>query len=150
MSEFEVMEVVHEVEIGAPRERVWRAMTEEAGAWWHKDFFTGKAINFVIEAKAGGRVYEDWGDGQGFVWYTVTAAKKNEMLMLSGELFPKYGGPARLQDIWELTDTELGGTKLRLQEVVFGRVNEETKRNLEEGWKILMTDSLKPYVEGGT
>ena len=144
--EFGVIEAVHEVSIAAPRERVWRAITKEAGAWWHKDFYTGAAVDFVIDARVGGCVYEDWGNGQGQVWYTVTAAKENELLMLSGELFPNYGGPARMQNIWTLKDSG-GVTTLRLQEFVFGRIGPETKSSLEQGWKILLTDCLKPHVE---
>lgn len=138
-----------EIEIAAPPARVWKALTDQIGSWWHPGFVTRKdAIAFILEPRVGGRMYEDWGDGQGLLWYTVISIARNEHLQLMGDLDARYGGPARLHTAFRLR-AEGKGTVLRLEEQAFGTVGEKTKRSLEEGWKILLAGCLKVFVETG-
>lgn len=147
--EFGVCEVALEVEIAAPPERVWKAFTEEIVSWWHRDFYTGpNPKRFVFEATLGGKVYEDWGDGQGRVWYNVADLRKNETILLYGEVTSEFGGPARLQTRISLAPIA-AGTRFRFLETVFGRLGATLKSDLEEGWKLLFEDCLKPWVEEG-
>ena len=60
-----------EIAIAAPPARVWKALTGQVSSWWHPGFLREGALAFVIEPRVGGRVYEDWGGGQGLLWYTV-------------------------------------------------------------------------------
>ncbi len=70
-----------EVTIGAPRERVWRALVEETGQWWPSDFYVGQSPRgFILEARPGGRVYEDWGNEAGALWYTVLVVEPPAVL----------------------------------------------------------------------
>lgn len=148
-AEFGVCEVALEVEIGAPPERVWRAFTEEIVSWLPKSFYIGpNPKGFVFEEKLGGRVYEDWGNGQGGVWYHVSALRKPESIRLSGELTPEFGGPARLQTRIDFVATE-SGTRFRFLDTAFGRLGATLQRDLEEGWRLLFEDCLKPWVEEG-
>jgi len=63
---FEVHEIVQEVRLEATPARVWKALVEETSSWWHRDFYTGRNPRaFHIEARLGGAMWEDWGDGQG-------------------------------------------------------------------------------------
>ena len=51
-----VIEHVQEVEIDAPPDKVWRALTSETHRWWHPGFFTREgAVGFHIEPTLGGR-----------------------------------------------------------------------------------------------
>lgn len=139
---------LYRVEIGATPERVFRALTHDIGAWWSKDFFVGGANTrrFVLDAKIGGSVYEDWGDGQGLEWYRVVAIKRNERLLLSGELFPDFGGPALLQEDFQLKSQD-SGTLLTLKESVLGPIADGTVESLAQGWNFLLADCLKAYLE---
>jgi len=138
-----------EVTLGAPRERVWKALVEEAGQWWPRDFYVGKAPKgFIIEARPGGRVYEDWGNDAGALWYTVLVVEAPGLLELAGFLTPTFGGPATTTA--RVTLRELGdATVVKVEEAVFGRVDENTVPRLREGWRTLMGQALKDHVEKG-
>jgi len=135
--------------MAAPPARVWKALTGQVSSWWHPGFFSRKgALAFVVEPKVGGRVYEDWGNGQGLVWYTVIGLVENELLQLMGDLDANNGGPARLHTTFRLRG-EGKGTVVRLEECAFGRVDEKVKKSLEAGWKILIDGCLRVFAETG-
>ena len=147
--DFAVAKTTQEIDIQAPADKVWQALTTETSSWWHKDFYTGpEPKGFHIEAKLGGRVYEDWGDGQGLVWYTVTGIHAGVQLRLSGELVDE-AAPARLM---MTVDLESRGetTLVRLTEIMFGGTNEKAASCLEEGWGFLLKECFKPFAEQGT
>jgi uncharacterized protein YndB with AHSA1/START domain len=136
-----------EVTLGAPRERVWKALVEEPGQWWPRDFYVGQTPKgFIIEARPGGRVYEDWGNDGGALWYTVLVVEAPGLLELAGFLTPAFGGPATTTA--RVTLREQGGsTVVKVEEAVFGRVDENTVPRLREGWRTLMGQALKAHVE---
>jgi uncharacterized protein YndB with AHSA1/START domain len=145
----DVIEHTLEIEIAAPPARVWKALTGQASMWWHPGFFSRPgALAFVIEPRVGGRAYEDCGDGQGLLWYTVAGVAENELLQLFGDLDAKYGGPARLHTTFRLR-AEGKGSVLRLEECAFGKVDEKVRKSLETGWKILLEGCLRVFVETG-
>jgi uncharacterized protein YndB with AHSA1/START domain len=136
-----------EITINAPRERVWQAMVEESADWWLPDFYTIKNARFIIEAWPGGRAYEDDGNGNGALWFTVMSVNAPAAIDFSGYLYPAYGGPAVTLITIRLEETEEGATRLKLTDGLLGRFNQE---ELEHGWPYLFEDGLKKYVESGT
>ena len=91
-------EVNLKIPIAAPQAAVWKALVNETGLWWPKDFHTSaRTKRFVIEPKLGGRAYEDAGKGEGLIWYSVVGVERPDLLLLAGSLFPPYGGPATSQ-----------------------------------------------------
>jgi DNA-binding transcriptional ArsR family regulator/uncharacterized protein YndB with AHSA1/START domain len=147
-TEFAVAEVVSEVKVAAPPKRVWEAITGGIGDWWPAGFYSSeRPSRMVLEARLGGRVYEDWGtgDASGLLWYTVIGIEPGRELRLSGELSPDWGGPARLSTRWTLTP-EGDGTVVRLQEVLSGRIAPETQANMTRGWDTIL-GHLRPFAE---
>jgi uncharacterized protein YndB with AHSA1/START domain len=142
-----LIEHTMEIEIAAPPARVWHALTRQITSWWHPGFSRKGAV-FVIEPFPGGRVYEDWGDGQGLLWYTVALVAEGELLQLWGDLDQKHGGPARLHTTFRLR-AEGKGTVLRLEECAFGKVDEKVKTSLSEGWTLLLGQWFRTFVETG-
>lgn len=141
-------EVMLEVQIDAPRERVWEALVEETDAWWHRDFRTGpEDFVFRIQARLGGWAYEDWGDGDGQIWGVVQGVRAGEMLQVAGDTDAEWGGPHRGLLTWRLSD-DGGGTRLRFRHALHGRVSAETASSLGDGWRLLLADGLKPFAEG--
>jgi len=145
----EMIEHTLEVAIEAPVPRVWKALTGQATSWWHPGFFSRPNTQaFILEPRIGGRAYEDCGDGEGLIWYTVTGLAKHELLQLMGDLDATYGGPARLHTTFRLR-ADGDRTVVRMEECAFGRVDEKTRANLASGWKILLEGCLKVFAETG-
>lgn len=138
-----------QVPIDAPARRAWLALVEQTGRWWHRDFYTSPlARGFVIEARVGGRVFEDWGDGGGVLWGTVLVCEPGRVLEWAGDLSPSYGGPARTIVRLELEPRSESSCVLKLRDAVFGRIDEGLAATLESGWTTLFgPDGLKGWVE---
>lgn len=136
-----------EIPIAAPREAVWRALTEEPSHWWLPDFhMVGADSEIVFDARAGGQLLEQ-GEGGSLVWYTVQMCVPGESLHLCGHVFPKWGGPSTSFFSLELVESE-AGTVLRVQDAHLGRFAPAYLDELRAGWSLLFGEGLKPWVEG--
>jgi DNA-binding transcriptional ArsR family regulator len=143
-----VVHVELEIRIEARPERVWQALVEEIGRWWHKDFYAGSAPKaFVLEPRLGGRMYEDWGNGAGAIWYLVTEIDPPRSLGLSGHMPAAFGGPATSL-LRLVLQAEGDGTVLQLTDSELRKVTEKSRASLEDGWRALFGE-LKSYVEAG-
>jgi DNA-binding transcriptional ArsR family regulator/uncharacterized protein YndB with AHSA1/START domain len=137
-----------EIPIAAPPERVWHALCRDIQGWWPQSYLVGSAVRGLhLEPRVGGRLYEDWGDGAGVLWYTVVAVDAPRSMHLSGTLFPAFGGPAL--SFLSLTLEPRGPrTLLKLSDAVLGRVGPDSGRERTEGWRDLFEGGLKRFVEG--
>ena len=138
-----------ETTIAALPSAVWRALTTEISGWWPDDFYAGgepDARRFVLETHPGGRMYEDWGEGQGLVWATVQSVELERTLRVAGYVYPDFGGPTLWLGTWELEATR-GGTSLRFTEAALGPMTEEGLARKKEGWTLLFGQALKDFVE---
>ncbi|MBC8105927.1 MAG: SRPBCC domain-containing protein [Anaerolineae bacterium] len=147
-AKFDVVDVKMDVRINASPAKVWRAIISDSSKWWPREFYTGPdPEGFIFEAKLGGGVYETWTNGGGLVWYDVIGVDPNRSLLMRGQLTARYGGPA--MSFLELTlEADGKATILHLHDNVFGVIGSKMQDSLVAGWKILMEDSLKKFVEG--
>jgi len=146
---FEVHESTFEIAIDAPPSRVWRALVDETTSWWHDGFYAGRDPRGMrIEAQLGGRMWEDWGDGQGLVWGQVIGVRKDELLQVSGLIDASFGGPAGLITAFRLAPRG-AGTTLSFKETSWGAANRSTRDSLESGWRFLLDDCLRLWIERG-
>ncbi len=135
------------IDITAPIDRVWKALVKETGKWWPRDFYTNPdARNFIIEPKLGGRMYEDWGKGEGLIWATVTGVKAPTMLELAGVSSPAWGGPNTHYHAFRLVATN-EGTRVDFTDAIHGRVSDELAKSLHDGWVMLFEEALKQHCE---
>jgi DNA-binding transcriptional ArsR family regulator/uncharacterized protein YndB with AHSA1/START domain len=141
-------EVEMEIAIDAPREQVWRAMVNEIGQWWRKDFLGPKARRFVLEPRPGGRLYEDWGHEQGRLWYTVVGIESPTKLQLAGAFMPDdCGGSFGTSHLTLMLEDAGAGTRLKLSDHIVGGLRPDLASDLTAGWQALFGDGLKPYIE---
>ncbi|MCG8459998.1 MAG: metalloregulator ArsR/SmtB family transcription factor [Holophagales bacterium] len=146
---FRALEIHQEIHIAASPETVWTSLVEETVAWWPKDFYVGQApVRFVVEPKVGGRVFEDWGAGDGGLWATVTLCRQDEVLQWAGDLSADFGGPARSITTFRLSK-DGDGTLLRFHDSPWGCLSEGTLQSLESGWTFLLEQCFLPWVERG-
>ena len=136
-----------EVEIAAKPERVWRALTDQLGSWWLPDFhMLGPDSVVSLEAKPGGRLFEQCGDG-GLLWYTVLSITPNESLSLAGYCTAEWGGPCTTLLTVKLAASG-AKTRLTVSDALYGRVSDKQITSLNEGWQQLFGKGLKEFVEG--
>jgi len=137
-----------EIKIKVEKLRVWKALTQEISNWWKKDFNNNsKTINFVLESKLGGLMYEDAGKNEGLVWASVIALDAPNSLQLKGHLSPEHGGPAISFTKIELISEAAHSTILKLSDTIFGSISGELQTDLSIGWKTIFEQGLKPYLE---
>lgn len=135
-----------EIQIHAPIENVWRALTRELSAWWPKSFCLDpkRARGFHMEFKLGGRMYEDWGDGDGWLWWTI------HKIDSASHTFSGSGLESPLAiHTWEFTLTSSGDTTtLHIDDGHWGAIDvEKTVEGHRSGWNELFVGALRPYVE---
>lgn len=139
--------ILLEIPIKAKIEHVWQCLLQDVNLWWRKDFYTSnRTKEFIIEPKVGGRMYEDYGNNEGLLWAEVIVIDSPNVIELKGHLSPQFGGPAISFMKLSLKEVE-GATILTLSDTVLGDVDDNTKKELASGWKLLYEDAFKNYVE---
>ncbi len=136
-----------ETNIAADIHRVWDCLVNQTTQWWKADFYTStKTKGFQIEARIGGKVYEDFGNGEGLVWSEVIGVDSPKTLHMKGLLSPDFGGPAISYTTIELKPDEKE-TRFSLTDTYFGMITEDTLVQIESGWRMIYAEAFKYYVE---
>ena len=138
------LNIRQEVLIRAPVDRVFKGLTVQIGEWWSHSYKDDRK-GIYLEPKLGGRFYEDWGDGQGAIYASVSAIESPRMLRLTGPMgmnFPVVG-------VIEFLLEERGSSTLvKLRHQAVGLIDEEAMQGYQTGWKELLNESFKQHVEG--
>ncbi|MEQ9305381.1 MAG: helix-turn-helix domain-containing protein [Marinoscillum sp.] len=147
MQQSQVTKIQLEITINAGIETTWQALINDIGLWWRKDFYTSpKTREFILEARPGGKMYEDYGNNEGLVWAEVIVLDSPRVLELKSHLSPEYGGPVfsflRIQ-----LDSVENGTILKLSDVGIGVMSDDAIKQTTAGWKMLFEEGFKGYVE---
>ena len=139
--------ILLEIPIQAEINQVWNCLLNDINLWWRKDFYTSpKTKEFILEAKVGGRLYEDYGNNEGLLWANVIVMDSPNVIEFKGHLSPQFGGPA-ISFLRLSLKKDGDSTLLSLSDTVLGQVSESTKKDLEAGWKMLYEEGFKNYVE---
>lgn len=142
-----VCRILLEIPIDAPKARVWDALVNEANTWFaHEEGPGPDGKTFHVQARVGGMMYEDWGDGNGLLWGHVIFCNAPTALHVAGDCSPAWGGPNRGIMIWELDEAD-GTTVVRFEHAIHGNVSDQTRGSYEQGWKMQLVDGLKKHVE---
>jgi DNA-binding transcriptional ArsR family regulator/uncharacterized protein YndB with AHSA1/START domain len=133
------LDVEQEVVVAAPRERVFDALCR-MGEWWPHTFREGATVR--LEPQVGGRFWEDWGNGDGALYATVTGIRRPERLACSGPMGMR--GPVAgvfALDLEERPD----GTLVRLSHHAVGPIDDDTRGSYERGW-VEVFDALRGHL----
>ena len=137
--------IEQEIKINAKPAKVFERLTGDVSPWWDHSFSEApKAV--VLEAKLGGRFYEDFGDGNGAIYCTVMQLEKDAKLVLVGQM--GMGGAVYGNITFELV-ADGAATVLKLSHSAIGDVTDEHKKNYSQGWQDLLGKRLKSLVETG-
>ena len=141
--EFGSFHIEQEIELPAPRERVFEALLDVNGWWCHR--FADVQSTLTLEAIPGGRFFEQ-GTVHRALFGVVTYIKAPEVLRLEGPL-----GMNRLPvtSVYEYALEAKGGTTLlKLSHRCLGLLDPKWKESHEAGWQQLWVH-LRALVETG-
>ncbi len=136
-----------EIEINAPREKVFAALTTNVTEWWPKELHAcGAGSWFEFEAKPGGKFVE-LVEGGGVVWGTVLTFLPPQSFQSVGHILPPWGGPCVSYVDYQLEENGAGKTLLKFTDYLVGEFSDKMVDSLDGGWKLAFEDNLKPYCE---
>jgi hypothetical protein len=80
-AKFQALDIQLEVEIAARPEVIRKSLTDGIGEWWPAKSYVGTSPKrFTLEPNVGGRVFEDWGDGEGALFGTIPGSRSSARL----------------------------------------------------------------------
>jgi uncharacterized protein YndB with AHSA1/START domain len=140
----------YSLHVGAPRERVFRALTSEIGRWWDPAHsYSGDAAHFTLDAHAGGCFCEQLDNGV-VVHMTVVYVDANTVLRMRGGLGPLQAMAVTGSMTFTLQDEE-SGTRLLYRYAVGGYAPEGLEPYAEPVDRVQggQLQRLVRYVETG-
>ncbi|MBD1379013.1 SRPBCC domain-containing protein [Metabacillus arenae] len=140
-----VFRIEQEVLIEAPRERVFKALTEKVEDWWEFRLAPkGIPSRLTLDPVPGGYFIEKWGEQEGAVWGNVYFVNAPEEIRLHGHLGMQ--GAVNSSYTYRLIEKD-GATSLQLSHTASGVIEDGWENEHTEGWKHLLSNLLKKYVE---
>jgi DNA-binding transcriptional ArsR family regulator/uncharacterized protein YndB with AHSA1/START domain len=138
-------QIEQEVFINAPREKVFKALTEQVGDWWEFRL-APKGVSSVLSLNPipGGLFIEKWGENEGAVWGNVYFVNAPEEIRMQGHLGMQ--GAVNSSYTYRLLEKE-GATVLQLTHSASGVLRDNWEQSHTEGWQHLLGTLLKNYVE---
>lgn len=138
-----------EIEMEAPADAVWDALINRPGDWWLPDYHClGPDSTIEFTPEAGGRFIETHPEHGSLLWFTVHWFRpQDRTIHFYGHSSPEWNGPATITLKLAVEETP-SGSKLVVQDSLFGVVTDQHVASMQEGWRVLFTDGLKRVVEG--
>ncbi|HUR49883.1 MAG TPA: hypothetical protein VMY88_10220 [Acidimicrobiales bacterium] len=145
MSDVRTVKIESEFVVHAPAEKVFAAFCHEQHEWYPHTYGGERVRAIVLEPRVGGQVFEDWGDGAGHLYGTVS----------------HYDPPASLSIRSRLADGILlehhtkfvadgDSTLIKDRMVAFGEITDEMAQGIQHhGDLAKYEDRLRSWVEKG-
>lgn len=141
----QVFRIEQEVLINAPREQVFKALTEKVGDWWEFRIAPkGVPSEFTFDPVPGGQFIERWRENDGAIWGNVYFVNAPEEIRLHGHLGMK--GAVNSSYTYRLNEVD-GVTSLQLSHTASGIIEEGWEKDHTDGWKHLLGTLLKNFIE---
>ncbi|MFD1040128.1 SRPBCC domain-containing protein [Virgibacillus byunsanensis] len=137
--------IEQEIFMDAPREEVFKALTERIQDWWEfRVAPEGKDSFLTFDPVPGGQFMEKWGENEGAIWGNVYYVNAPEEIRLHGHLGMQ--GAVNSAYTYRLIEKD-GGTLLQLSHSASGIIQENWEQDHSKGWEYLLGTLLKNYVE---
>ncbi|EDL65346.1 SRPBCC domain-containing protein [Bacillus sp. SG-1] len=141
-----VFQIEQETLINAPREKVFKALTEKVESWWEFRLAPeGKTSTLTLNPVPGGQFLETWEKDAGAVWGNVYFVNAPKEIRIQGHLGMQ--GAVNSAYTYRLSE-ENGVTTLQLSHTASGLIEDEWEESHRKGWEHLLGNLLKNYVEG--
>ncbi len=144
VDQFRTVRVENELTFRATPERVFDAITNRSREWFPATYGEERVKAIVLEPRVGGSLYEDWGDGRGHLYATVTAYDPPVALSTRGRL-----APGTILDTEYLFEADGDRTVLRVSKVAVGPISDEEAAGIRKyGDLDNFADALRRVIEG--
>ncbi len=139
------IDIAQDVSIAAPPAKVFKALTDDIGAWWGAPYLSRDAVDMSLDGVLGGPFQEIWTNGGGRLLGSVTAIDSPGLIEISG---PFHFG--LVHGIAEFRLNAVGkGTLLNFTHRAIGVVEEKFAEAAKGGWGDLLGERLRRYAETG-
>jgi uncharacterized protein YndB with AHSA1/START domain len=142
--------IVKVIEIGAPRALVFDMFVSNFGDWWPRARFSrtrGSAPRqVVLEAHAGGAIYEVSADGSKLAWGSITEIDPNRRILMDWHL----GRP--VSTVVDVTFESLAAnrTRVRLEHRGWEKLEaagaSAERQGYAAGWDLILQQAFLPFV----
>ncbi len=134
-----------ETRCAAPPAAVWRTLVDDIDSWWGDPYVSSsERQSLTLDARVGGLLLEDWGEGNGTVWGTVRTVRQPSRLEFDGTFMMVGALCGTVAITIEPIDT--GSSQVRLTQQAFGAISDETLAAWSNGWTDLL-DALSDATE---
>lgn len=136
-----------QVEIAAPRQVVFHALTQRIGDWWGPPYLANpETTDLTLDLRPGGALREIWPDGGGAVWGTIEILDAPRLIQFNSRAFM----PGAVAGLVTFELAESGGvTRVTVDHRVIGMFEADRPAIHEGGWGDLLGRRLKAFVETG-
>lgn len=142
-----ILRLENEMRFAAAPDRVFKALTDpdEILKWFPYTYGEQRTKRVVFEPRVGGSQYEDWGDGAGHLYGTITEWDPPRRYAVRSRL---HAGTIMdtLATIEAATD---GGSVLRSSRVIVGPIDDEQERGIRfHGDMARFEEAIRAVVDG--
>ena len=145
MSSARAVKIESELTVHAERQRVFTAYCQEQHDWYPHSYGGGRVRSIVFEPRVGGQLYEDWGDGAGHLYGTVSHYDPPSAVTIRSRL---ADGIVLDQGAHFVADGS--STVIKYRMVAFGEITDEMAEGIRmHGDLSRYEDHLRSWVEKG-
>lgn len=140
-----VLRLESELRFRTPPERLFQALTdpEEIRRWFPATYGENRVKRVVFEGRVGGAQYEDWGDGRGYFYGTVTEWDPPYRYSVRSRLHP-----GTIMDTLAIIQPTDDGALLRSSRVIVGPISPDQERGIRaHGDLAFFADAIRAVVE---
>lgn len=143
-TQYRHVQIELELHIKAPRERVFKALTEEFGNWWPHRYKPDSTC--YCEPVVGGKIGERFSNGGGAIYGEIVYLDPPYKAVTSGS--SSLNRASHGYTVETLEEHE-GGTLLKRSMHIWGSVPEELEKMYRDGSRQLLEDAFRNYCENG-
>lgn len=145
MSDVRAVKIECEFTVHAPRERVFGAFCQEQHNWYPHTYGGERVQSIVLEPRVGGQTFEDWGDGAGHLYGTVSHWDPPSAVSIRSRL-----GDGILLEHHTKFIAEGDSTVVQDRMVAFGEISDDMAQGIQyHGDLSRYEDHLRSWVEKG-
>ena len=145
MSNVRTIRIESEFTVNASREKVFAAYCQEQHEWYPHSYGGERLKVIVMEPRVGGLCFEDWGDGAGHLYGTVSHYDPPSAVSLRSRL----GDGILLDQVGQFI-SDGDSTVVKHRTVAFGEITDEMAEGIRyHGDMGRYEDHLRSWVEKG-